>query len=63
MFAELLAIFRVSLSEGRKVFEGFGPEDVEGMFLFSVEFEGGLSSSWSSLRIRFLGGDCEVDIR
>ena len=63
MFEELLAIFKVRLREGKQVFEGVGPEDVEGMFLFSVEVECGLSSSWSSLRILFLGGDCEVDIR
>ncbi len=62
MFDELLAIFKVWV-RGKWVFEGVGPEDVEGLFLFSVEVEGILSSSWSSLRIRFLGGDCEVDIR
>jgi len=63
MFEELVVLFKVGLREGKKGFEGVGPEDVEGMFLCSVEVEGGLSSSWSSLRILFLGGDCEVDIR
>jgi len=63
MLEELLLLFNVGLGEEKKVFEGVNPEDVEGMVLLSVEVEGGLSSSWSSLRIRFLGGDCEVDIR
>ena len=63
IFVELLVLLIEGLREGTERFERFGPEDVEGMVLFPIEVEGGLSSSWSSLRILFLGGDCEVDIR
>ena len=61
IFVELPVLLIEGLREGTERCERFGPEDVEGVFLFSVK--GGLSSSWSSLRILFLGGDCEVDIR